>query len=108
MREKKTKNPKKNYKTTNSKNIVKTPVGEIYIFLCLAANSSLYFFMRLSMREKLKIPKKNYKNIKSENIVKLLLRRCIFFFTATMLNASRRTYLMPRGEQFPIFFYETL
>ena len=66
------------------------------------------FFYETLYERKTKNSQKNYKNIKSENIVKLLLRRCIFFFTATMLNASRRTYLMPRGEQFPIFFYETL
>ena len=31
-REKKLKIPKKNYKNTKSKNIVKTPVGEMYFF----------------------------------------------------------------------------
>ena len=57
-REKKLKITKK-LQNTKSKNTVKTPVEEIYFLLCLAANSSLYFFMRLYMREKkLKIPKK--------------------------------------------------
>ena len=56
MREKK--NPKKNYKIQNPKNIIKTPVGE--------------------EKKKLKIPKK-LQNIKSKNIVELLLERCIFF-----------------------------
>ena len=56
-REKKLKITKK-LQNTKSKNTVKTPVEEIYFLLCLAANSSLYFFMRLYERKKTKNPKK--------------------------------------------------
>ena len=91
MREKKTKNPQKNYKNTKSKNIVKTPVGEIYILLYAQRRTvPCIFFMRLSVREKkTKNPKKlQNTKYKKKNIVKILLRICIRKFL----------FKMPRGD----------